>query len=80
MSYAEIQKKIAKLEAEAAYQMALETFLDCSEVKVYKMAKPRKSECTFPLLNQLFNTSDRRGTTRGKGYTATNDRRMYEVK
>ena len=77
-----IEKKIAKLEAEAAYQMALETFLDCSDtkVKVYKMAKPRPSECTFPLLNQLYNTSDRRGTTRGKGYTATNDRRIYEVK
>lgn len=44
MSYAEIQKKIAKLEAEAAYQMALETFLDCSKVKVYQMAKPRPSE------------------------------------
>jgi len=44
MSYAEIQKRIQKLEAEAAYQMALETFLDCAKVKVYKMAKPRKSE------------------------------------
>ena len=74
-------KKIAKLEAEAAYAMALETFLDCDskKIKVRKMAKPRRSECTFPLLNQLYNTSDRRGTTRGKGYTATNDRRIYEV-
>ncbi len=41
---AEIESKIAKLEAEAAYQMALETFLDCSKVKVGKMAKPRPSE------------------------------------
>ena len=80
MNLAQIEKKIAELEAEAAYQMALETFLDCETVKVYKMAKPRRSECTFPLLNQLYNTSDRRGTTRGKGYTATNDRRIYEVK
>ena len=27
-------KKIAKLETEAAYQMALETFLDCNAKKV----------------------------------------------
>ena len=47
-------KKIAKLEQEAAYQMALETFLDCSEVKVKvrKMAKPRPSEMTFGGLRQ----------------------------
>lgn len=77
-----LAKKIAKLEQEAAIRMAIDTFLDCEEkkVKVRRMAKPRPSECTFPLLNQLYNTSDRRGTTRGKGYTATNDRRIYEVK
>jgi hypothetical protein len=77
-----LQKKIAKLEEEAAIRMAIDTFLDCEEqkVKVRRMAKPRKTECTFPLLNQLYNTSDRRGTTRGKGYTATNERRIYEVK
>ena len=47
-------KKIAKLEQEAAYQMALETFLDCSDVKVKvrKMAKPRPSEMTFGGLRQ----------------------------
>jgi hypothetical protein len=39
-----IESKISRLEAEAAYQMALETFLDCSNVKVLKMAKPRPSE------------------------------------
>ena len=55
-----IEKKIAKLEAEAAFQMALETFLDCSDtkVKVYKMAKPRPSEMTFSGLRQrgsIFN-------------------------
>ena len=44
MTYDEIQKRIQKLEKEAAYQMALETFLDCAEVKVYKMKKPRQSE------------------------------------
>ena len=78
----DIEKKIAKLEEEAAIRMAIDTFLDCNneEVKVRRMAKPRKTECTFPLLNQLYNTSDRRGTTRGKGYTATNERRIYEVK
>ena len=34
------------LEAEAAYQMALETFLDCDskKIKVRRMAKPRPSE------------------------------------
>ena len=39
-------KKIAKLEAEAAFRMAYETFLDCdsSKVKVAKMRKPRPSE------------------------------------
>lgn len=39
-------KKIAKLEAEAAYAMALETFLDCDskKIKVRRMCKPRNSE------------------------------------
>jgi hypothetical protein len=41
-----LAKKIAKLEAEAAYQMALETFLDCDskKIKVRRMCKPRLSE------------------------------------
>ena len=41
-----LAKKIAKLEAEAAFRMAYETFLDCdsSKVKVAKMRKPRPSE------------------------------------
>ena len=33
---ADIEKKIAKLEKEAEYQMALETFLDCNYTKVKK--------------------------------------------
>jgi hypothetical protein len=56
-----LEKKIAKLEAEAAYQMALETFLDCcdAEVKVIKMAKPRPSEMTWSgirMRGSIFNT------------------------
>ena len=49
-----LAKKIAKLEQEAAYQMALETFLDCDtkKVKVRRMAKPRPSEMTFGGLRQ----------------------------
>ena len=41
-----LAKKIAKLEAEAAFRMAYETFLDCdsNKVKVAKMRKPRPSE------------------------------------
>ena len=47
-------KKIAKLETEAAIRMAIDTFLDCSDVKVKvrKMAKPRPSEMTFGGLRQ----------------------------
>jgi hypothetical protein len=37
-------KKIAKLEQEAAIRMAIDTFLDCSEVKVGRACKPRPSE------------------------------------
>ena len=51
-SSAEIEKQIAKLEAEAAIRMAIDTFLDCSKVKVCKMAKPRPSEVTFGGLRQ----------------------------
>ena len=49
-----LAKKIAKLEAEAAIRMAIDTFLDCSDVKVKvrKMAKPRPSEMTFGGLRQ----------------------------
>ena len=35
-SSAELQKKIERLEREAAYQMAIETFLDCDSSKVKK--------------------------------------------
>ena len=35
-SSADIQKKIEKLQKEADYQMALETFLDCNYTKVKK--------------------------------------------
>ena len=38
-SSAEIQKKIEKLEQDAAYQMALETFLDCDYVKIKKTTR-----------------------------------------
>jgi non-homologous end joining protein Ku len=42
----DIEKKIAKLEQEAAIRMAIDTFLDCSEVKVKvgRACKPRPSE------------------------------------
>jgi hypothetical protein len=41
-----LSKKIAKLEEEAAIRMAIDTFLDCSEVKVKvgRACKPRPSE------------------------------------
>jgi hypothetical protein len=72
-----IEKKIAELEAEAAYQMALETFLDCSEtkVKVLKMAKPRPSEMTFSGLRQrgtVFNLGAKRANLRNAGYAKAN--------
>ena len=35
-SSADIQKKIEKLQKEADYQMALETFLDCNETQIKK--------------------------------------------
>lgn len=35
-SFAEIQKKIEKLQKEADYQLALETFLDCNETQIKK--------------------------------------------
>ena len=35
-SFAEIQKKIEKLQKEADYQLAIETFLDCDEKKIKK--------------------------------------------
>ena len=35
-SSADIQRKINKLEQDAAYQMALETFLDCNYTQVKK--------------------------------------------
>ena len=49
-----LQKKIEMLEQEAAIRMAIDTFLDCSDVKVKvrKMAKPRPSEMTFGGLRQ----------------------------
>jgi hypothetical protein len=55
-----LEKKIAKLEQEAAYQMALETFLDCNseKVKVRRMSTPRPSEKTWGGLRQkgsIFN-------------------------
>ena len=41
-----LAKKIAKLEAEAAFRMAYETFLDCDakKIKVGRTCKPRPSE------------------------------------
>jgi hypothetical protein len=38
-SSADIQRKIEKLEKEAAYQMALETFLDCDYAKIKKTTR-----------------------------------------
>ena len=35
-SSADLQKKIEKLQKEADYQMALETFLDCNETQIKK--------------------------------------------
>ena len=70
-------KKIAKLEAEAAYQMALETFLDCDskKVKVRRMAKPRPSEMTFSGLRQrgtVFNLGAKRTNLRNAGFSKAN--------
>jgi hypothetical protein len=70
-------KKIAKLEAEAAYQMALETFLDCDakKVKVRRMAKPRPSEMTFSGLRQrgtVFNLGAKRANLRNAGFSKAN--------
>lgn len=72
-----VEKKIQNLEAEAAYQMALATFLDCSETKVktYKMAKPRPSEMTFSGLRQrgtVFNLGAKKTTLRNAGYAKAN--------
>jgi hypothetical protein len=70
-------KKIAKLEQEAAYQMALETFLDCDtkKVKVRRMAKPRPSEMTFSGLRQrgtVFNLGAKRVNLRNAGFSKAN--------
>lgn len=35
-SSAEIEKKIEKLQKEADYQLAIETFLDCNETQIKK--------------------------------------------
>ena len=35
-SFAEIQRKIEKLQKEADYQLAIETFLDCNETQIKK--------------------------------------------
>ena len=72
-----IEKKIAELEAEAAYQMALDTFMDCSDtkVKVIAMRKPRPSELTFSGLHQrgsMFNLGAKKSNLRNAGYAKAN--------
>lgn len=66
-----VEKKIQNLEAEAAYQMALATFLDdaTTKVKTYKMAKPRPSEMTFSGLRQkgsIFNLGRQKLVMKGQ--------------
>jgi len=76
-------KKVIQTQTEEYKNHAIQTFLDRSPEKVKvsnRIAKPRKGEETFPLINKIYNTSDRRGTTRGKGYTSTQDRTIYKVK
>jgi hypothetical protein len=72
-----LAKKIARLEEEAAIRMAIDTFLDCSDVKVKvrRMAKPRPSEMTFGGLRQKgsgFNLGSKRMTLRNSGFAKAN--------
>jgi hypothetical protein len=72
-----LQKKIAKLEEEAAIRMAIDTFLDCSDtkVKVLRMAKPRPSEMTFSGLRQrgtVYNLGAKRANLRNAGFSKAN--------
>ena len=72
-----LEKKIAKLEEEAAIRMAIDTFLDCSDtkVKVRRMAKPRPSEMTFSGLRQrgtVYNLGAKRANLRNAGFSKAN--------
>jgi hypothetical protein len=69
----EMQKLNQKLE----YARDLVAFLQQGgRVTVVDAAKPRKEELTFTMKNFIYNMPDRRGDSRRRSYTSTNDRRL----